>query len=242
MSTSTDRARRRIRAERRIRPLPTLTGTAIAAALVLAAPIAASAHVHAEPTSTEPGARADIAFAIGHGCDGSPTTAVEIEVPAEIAAVGLIANPGWDVAIDTADGLRTVVFTADEPLPDGVRDTLELSATLPDDAEDGTVLAFPTRQLCEAGESAWTDADQSSDTPAPIVTIGGAAEHAHGGAAEGAEAEHDADAGGEHAGAEATTASADDASSAAMPIAIAALVVALAAAVLAAFAAFRRRA
>ncbi|WP_051222937.1 YcnI family protein [Agrococcus lahaulensis] len=228
MTTSTDPARRRIRAVRRIRPLPALTGTVIAAALVLAAPVAASAHVHAEPTSTEPGARADIAFAIGHGCDGSPTTAVEIEVPAEIAAVGLIANPGWDVAIDTADGTRTVVFTAEEPLPDGVRDTLELSATLPDDAEDGTVLAFPTRQLCEVGESAWTDLDQSSDTPAPIVTIGGGDGHGHG-----PEAGHDAAAGDAPAASDAT---------AAMPIAIVALVVALAAAALAAFAAFRRRA
>lgn len=228
MTTSTDRPRRRIRTVRRIRPLPALTGAAAAAALVLAAPVAASAHVHATPTSTEPGARADIAFAIGHGCDGSPTTAVEIEVPAEIAAVGLIANPGWDVAIDTADGTRTVVFTADEPLPDGVRDTLELSATLPDDAEDGTVLAFPTRQLCEVGESAWTDLDQSSDTPAPIVTIGGAGGHGHG-----PEAVHDAAAGDSPAASDAT---------AAMPIAIAALLVALAAAALAAFAAFRRRA
>lgn len=234
MTTSTDRARRRIRP---FRPLPALAGTAAAAALVLAAPVAASAHVHAEPSSTEPGARADIAFAIGHGCDGSPTTAVEIEVPAEIAAVGLIANPGWDVAIDTDDGTRTVVFTADEPLPDGVRDTLELSATLPDDAPDGTVLAFPTRQVCEVGESAWTDADQASDTPAPIVTIGAADAHGHG-----ADAGHDAAAGDEGVQGDASAATARDDGAAAMPIAIAALVVALAAAALAAFAAVRRRA
>lgn len=230
MTTSTDRPRRRIR------PVPALAGAAAAAALVLAAPVAASAHVHAEPTSTEPGARADIAFAIGHGCDGSPTTAVEIEVPAEIAAVGLIANPGWDVAIDADGGARTVVFTADEPLPDGVRDTLELSATLPDDAADGTVLAFPTRQVCEEGESAWDSLDEGSDTPAPTITIGGGDAHGHGAAA----GDEHADAAGAESGAAAATGG--DATNAAMPIAIAALVVALAAAALAAFAAFRRRA
>jgi uncharacterized protein YcnI len=245
VTTSIDRPRRRMRLA------SALAGAAASAALVLAAPVAASAHVHADPTSTEPGARADIGFAIGHGCDGSPTTAVEIEVPAEITAVGLIANPGWDVAVDTADGARTVVFTADEPLPDGVRDTLELSATLPEDAADGTVLAFPTRQVCEEGESAWTDADQASDTPAPIITIGAAGGHGHSDAAEDARGDSaaagdahadDAHADARGADADAPAATADDAASAAMPIAIAALVVALAAAALAAFAAFRPRA
>lgn len=208
-----------------IRPRSIAAGvgaTLTAAALVLLAPTAASAHVHVTPSTAEAGATSELAFSFSHGCDGSPTTAVAVTIPDEVAAVSLIANPGWDVAVDTAGGGRVVEFTADEPLPDGVRETLELEVTLPDDAADGTVLAFPALQSCEAGATDWRSLDQDADAPAPILTIGATAP--------------DADGTGAHA---AVTPDAEPA--AVMPIAIAALAVALVAVVLAAVAALRRR-
>ncbi|MGM1030286.1 MAG: YcnI family protein [Actinomycetota bacterium] len=223
-----------------IRPRTVAAGvgaTIAAAALVLLAPTAASAHVHVTPSSTEAGSTSELAFSFGHGCDGSPTTGVAVTIPEEIAAVGLIANPGWEVAVDTAGGAagdpRVVRFTADEPLPDGIRETLELEVTLPDGVADGTELAFPALQTCEVGETDWSSVDQEADAPAPILTIGEAAEHGHGASA-------DTDA--EDAASAVGSAASVDATSAAMPIAIAALVVAILAAALAAFAALRRRA
>ena len=131
----------------------TATGLAVAA-FVLVAPVAASAHVHVTPSSTEPGAMAQLDFTFSHGCDGSPTTAVEVAVPDEIASVALIANPGWDVAAEAVDGARTVVFTADEPMPDGVRETLELEVTLPGGGSlliDGSRIPGEFVNWCRAG-------------------------------------------------------------------------------------------
>ncbi|MGY3126835.1 uncharacterized protein YcnI [Agrococcus sp. UYP33] len=215
-------------------------GIAATALVVLGPAAAASAHVHVTPSSTEAGATSELAFTFSHGCDGSPTTGVAVTIPEEVPAVTLIANPGWDVALDVADG-RVVRFTADEPMPDGVRETLELEVTLPEDAADGTVLAFPALQSCEVGESDWSSDDQASETPAPILTIGEAAEaHGHGAAAGAAEA-----AGAEHAEHEAEAAvapAADAGSGATLPVAIAALVAAAVAAVLSAIALRRQRA
>lgn len=224
------------------------------AALVLVAPAAASAHVHVTPTSTEAGATSELDFSFSHGCDGSPTTAVEVTIPDEVGSVALIANAGWDVASGLQDGTRVVSFTADKPTPDGVRETLALEVTLPEDAADGTVLAFPTLQMCETGETLWGDADPEADTPAPSITIGEDAAHGHGAAAD-----HDAEAG--DGSAEQTEPAAESPapsdeqpaptaesqapaaeSSAATPLAVSALVIAVLAAALAAFAAFRRRA
>jgi len=226
------------------------TGLA-AAALVLAGPLAASAHVHVTPSSTEAGATSMLALSFSHGCDGSPTTAVEVTVPDEIASVALIANPGWQVAADLGEGgARLVTFTTDAPVPDGVRETLELEVTLPESAADGTTLVFPTLQRCEAGEWLWADEDQASATPAPVLTIGAAADahgHDHGAPAADSGAAGAADEAGAHdhdaaaADAEAAAPAAEPAGSAAVPVSIAALIVAVLAAILGA-SALRRQA
>lgn len=243
---------------------PTRTGLAAGlavglgtAALVLAAPVAASAHVHVTPTSTEAGATSELGFSFSHGCDGSPTTAVEVTVPDEVSAVALIANPGWEVVSELVDGARTVVFTADKPVPDGVRETLEVEVTLPEDAADGTVLAFPALQVCETGETLWGDLEAEAESPAPTIMIGETADApGHGddaastdaGAAEDA-GSHDADAASTDAsaagGADTRDADAQAGQASegglAMPLAITALVVSLVAAALAAVAFARRR-
>ncbi|WP_083587169.1 YcnI family copper-binding membrane protein [Agrococcus sp. Marseille-P2731] len=242
--------RRRRRAGRAV--VATATGLA-AAAFVLAGPVAANAHVHVTPSSTEAGATSELAFSFSHGCDGSPTTGIEVTVPEEVASVALIANAGWQVAADLGeDGTRTVAFTADTPIPDGVRETLELEVALPEGAADGSQLVFPTLQQCETGEWLWADEDQGSETPAPLLTIGETADahgHDHGAPAVDAEAEGEA-AGGDHAdhggapadaAAAAVAPAAESGASPAVPVSIAALVVAVLAAILGA-AALRRQA
>lgn len=173
----------------------TASGVALAAllvpALVLALAVAApaAAHVTLTPSTTRAGALAVLQFAIGHGCDGSATTAVTIRVPEPITAVTATRHPRWAVeqevvAIDPpvvdADGTRltervsAVTFRADRPLPEGQRDVLELALVLP---EADTVLAFPTIQTCEEGETAWTEVPaggqdpEQLDRPAPTLVV-----------------------------------------------------------------------
>jgi hypothetical protein len=71
--------------------------------------------------------------------------------------------------------VASVVYTAKTPLPEGQRDTFELSLQLPDKA--GESLAFPSIQTCRKGETAWTEVpsgDQDADElehPAPAFEI-----------------------------------------------------------------------
>lgn len=158
---------------------------------------------------------------VGHGCEGSPTTRVAIKIPEEITAVTPTRHPLWRVEkkmvrlhepVTDAHGntvterVDQVVFTAREPLPDGVRDTFELSLTLPDAA--GETLAFPTVQTCEQGRTGWVETAAEGqdpdelDAPAPTVTI-----------TEGTGAGHGADATDTDAEADEATGSASDAGS-----------------------------
>ena len=159
-------------------------------AVVLGVAAPASAHVTITASTTAAGAFTVLTVSVPHGCEGSATTEVTIQIPEEINAVTPTRNALWEVEkeveqldppVTDAHGneiterVATVTYTADTPLPDGYRDAFELSLQLPDD--EGTTLVFPTIQTCEEGESAWIEvpADgQSEDDlelPAPSVTI-----------------------------------------------------------------------
>ncbi|WP_345752435.1 YcnI family protein [Microbacterium rhizophilus] len=157
-------------------------GVALAAGLVLAAPLAASAHVTVTPDAPVAGGYDVLTFAFGHGCDGSPTTALQIDMPEGLDSVTPTIEPGWtiDVERDEADGLVTqVTYTADEPVPDDRRAALELGVKYADDAT-GT-LAFPVEQLCAEGSTSWSELvpegedPHGVDHPAPTVALGAAA-------------------------------------------------------------------
>ncbi len=163
---------------------------AVAAGAVVASATGALAHVSVTPTVTEAGAYSLLTFAVPHGCDGSPTTRISIEVPEALVTVTPTVNPGWTVKkvmttlptpVDDGHGgqyterVSEVVYTARTPLPDGYRDTLTLQAKLPEKA--GETLSFPTVQTCEKGETAWVQVpaagedEDSLEHPVPAVLI-----------------------------------------------------------------------
>jgi uncharacterized protein YcnI len=164
------------------------TGAGLLVAALAAAP--ASAHVTITPTDTSAGAYTVLTVSVGHGCDGSATTALNIQIPEPIMSVTPTLLPGWQVEkqmvqldepVEDAHGnsiterVGQVVYTADEPLADGYRSAMELSLQLPDAA--GETLAFPVVQECVQGETGWTEIapeGESADElefPAPTVTI-----------------------------------------------------------------------
>jgi periplasmic copper chaperone A len=167
-------------------------GAATAAGFLIAAAAAApaAAHVTITPSDTTAGAYTVLTVSVGHGCEGSPTTRLAIQMPEEILAVTPTLLPGWQVdkkmvdldqLLEDAHGnsvterVDQVVYTADEPLADGYRAAMELSLQLPDAA--GETLAFPVVQKCAQGETGWTEtAAEGQDPdelerPAPTVTI-----------------------------------------------------------------------
>jgi uncharacterized protein YcnI len=195
-------------------------GVALAAGLVLAAPLAASAHVTVTPDAPVAGGYDLLTFAFSHGCDGSPTTALRIDMPEGLDSVTPTIEPGWtiDVQRDEANGLVTqVTYTADQPVPEERRAALELGVKYADDAT-GT-LAFPVEQQCAEGSTSWSELvpegedPHSVEHPAPTVTLGeAAAGDEHGDAGHEAAADEDA--------ADAEAAQADAQESDALPIAL----------------------
>jgi len=162
-----------------------LAGLAGGAVLALAAvPLAASAHVTVTPSGTAAGSYTVLTFAYSHGCEGSPTTALTIDIPESIASVSPTLNPNYTIE-KVADGDRTaqVVYTAITPVPDGFRDTIELSMQLPEDAA-GETLAFPVLQTCEVGETNWNqvaeEGEAEPESPAPVIVVTEATGDAHG--------------------------------------------------------------
>jgi uncharacterized protein YcnI len=163
-------------------PLYATVTLAGAALLALSAPLAASAHVDVEPSSTAAGSYSLLTFSLGHGCDGSATTGITIDIPDSVTSVTPTVNPGWDITPLT-DG--QVTYTALTPLADGLRTTFVLSLQIPADAAVGDILAFPVLQSCEVGETDWSEAivegEEEPAHPAPSLTVtAAAAESGHG--------------------------------------------------------------
>jgi uncharacterized protein YcnI len=160
------------------------------AVLALAPALAASAHVSASASSTAAGSYTVVTFSVPHGCEGSPTIAVEIEIPETILSVTPTVNPGWTIAknmvpLDEAqqdahgenitERVGSVTYTAiGDGLPDGYRDTMALSLQLPD-GEPGDVVEFPTHQLCAEGSTDWV----GDEVPSIVLTATDAGD-AHG--------------------------------------------------------------
>jgi uncharacterized protein YcnI len=167
------------------------TGLGLGLLLAVAAPLSASAHVSVTPAATAAGSYTVLTFAVPHGCDGSATTTIAIDIPEEIATVTPTINPNWDVSKvmtplatpstsahgETAtERVGQVVYTAKTALADGYRDTFALSLQLPADAA-GTTLDFPVLQTCETGSTNWNEvpadgADEDSvEHPAPSIAV-----------------------------------------------------------------------
>ncbi|WP_309081640.1 YcnI family protein [Zhihengliuella sp.] len=169
---------------RSTRKTTTTAAVVLGAALALAFPAAANAHVSVEPSTTAAGEYATLTFAIGHGCEGSPTESVRIDFPEAIGSVKPTAKAGWAVETAESGGVRSVTYTTEEPLPDELRDTVTVAALLPLDGQAGDVLSFPVTQTCTDGQNVWDQAPQDGaepEYPMPQLTLTaatGGGEHA----------------------------------------------------------------
>jgi uncharacterized protein YcnI len=190
----------------------TLVAAAGAGGLLFATASAASAHVTASPSEAPAGGFTVITFGVSHGCDGSPTTAIAIQIPEGVTSVKPTVVPGWDIEVEKADlaqpisdgeggeitdRVASVTYTAEEPLPDAYRQVFPISLKTPD--AEGEQLAFPVVQTCTDGETAWItmpDAGEAEpEHPAPVVQLtastggghgaAGADDHADGGGGDG---------------------------------------------------------
>lgn len=180
--------------------LRTVLAAGATAGLLAVGAAAASAHVGVTPEDNAAGSNSVLTFSFAHGCEGSPTTEIIITLPEQLIDATPVVHPAWDVekvteTFDTPQTLESgatvtervsqIVYLAKEPVADGLRDNLQLQVLLPE--TPGETLAFPTRQVCEEGETDWAEISAEGqdphelEAPAPSFVIGEAAADGHGG-------------------------------------------------------------
>jgi uncharacterized protein YcnI len=168
-----------------------------AAAALMAIAIAgpSSAHVTANPNEGPAGGFFKTNFRVGHGCDGSPTTEVSVQLPGNVSSVHPQVVAGWDIETKMGEldepieshgetiteGVREITWTAtDDGLPDAYLQEFGVSMALPDEA--GEPLWFPFVQKCADGSHNWIEIPESVeewgdlDEPAPYVELTAAEE------------------------------------------------------------------
>jgi uncharacterized protein YcnI len=160
----------------------------MAAVLLIATP--AHAHVTLEGRQAAIGTWYKAVFAVPHGCAGSATTKIRVQIPDGVIDVKPMPKPGWSVEVvkgkyaapydfhggKISEGAKEVVWSGGK-LADDNYDEFVISTYLTATLKPDTVLYFPTVQECEQGVNRWidipADAEHTHDTksPAPGVKL-----------------------------------------------------------------------
>ncbi len=160
----------------------------VVAATLAATP--ASAHVTLEGRQATIGSAYKAVFAVPHGCAGSATTRIRVQIPEGVIAAKPMPKAGWNVEIikgkyaaeydyhgtKYSEGVKEVVWSGGK-LPDDYYDEFVISTFLTGVLKPDTVLYFPVVQECEQGISRWIDIPEQGSpmhegkSPAPGVKL-----------------------------------------------------------------------
>ncbi len=176
--------------------------THVALALGLACSVSSSfSHAVLNDPAAMAGTSYRAAVRIGHGCDGSPVTAVRVTIPAGFLGAKPMPKAGWVVATkvgklakpyddhgkQVTEGVTEITWTASSKeywLQDAWFDEFVLRGSLPKEAGP---LWFKVMQICEKGSIDWAEVPASGNStkglkfPAALLEIigSGAAGHQH---------------------------------------------------------------
>jgi uncharacterized protein YcnI len=157
---------------RRLVSSTVIGSAALLATLLVATPV--SAHIDPDPTQAQAGSRLTVGFTVEHGCEGSPTTQLDMRLPDGVTDPVTEDIDGWEGSIEVVDG-DTIVTFAGGPLADDVEGTFGVTMTLP--ATLDATIYFPFVQRCEVGEIRWigipAEPGDELDEPAPAMTLTG---------------------------------------------------------------------
>ncbi len=136
---------------------------------------ASFAHISLQDGAAAAGAGYRATLRVGHGCDGSPTTAFKVLVPAGFNGAQPMPKPGWTLSTRVGkleqpytshgttytEGVLEITWTAkgaENALPSDYYDEFVLRGTTP--TTPGP-LWFKVVQTCEKGSLAWTEVPAS---------------------------------------------------------------------------------
>ena len=165
----------------------------IAPAVIALAAFAASpaiAHVTLEKRQAPVGSYYKAVFAVPHGCAGSATVKLRVQVPEGVIGIKPMPKPGWTLETvkgkyaaeyefhgsKLSEGVKEVVWSGGK-LADSHYDEFIFSSFLTGNLKPNTMLYFPVVQECEQGVSRWIDIpaeggrSHDSKTPAPSLKL-----------------------------------------------------------------------
>ncbi len=175
----------------------TIKTIAAYAVLVWAAPV--FSHIVLENKSAPAGSSYKAVFVVGHGCQGSATTGVAVQIPAGFLGSKPYPKAGWTVTTQlgklakpddnhgrqVTEDVMQVSWTAkdkDAALPDSFVDEFALRGRTPEAAGP---LWFKVLQTCENGRNEWSDIPASGTStrgltsPAVLLQVAPAATTQH---------------------------------------------------------------
>jgi uncharacterized protein YcnI len=160
-------------------------------AIATCAASSASAHITLENREAAVGAPYKAVFVVPHGCAGSATIKIRVQIPEGVIGVKPMPKPGWNVetvkgkyadvydfhGAKLTEGVKEVVWSGGK-LPDDNYDEFVVSTFLTGDLKPNTMLYFPVVQECEQGISRWIDIPEANaghahdgKSPAPGVKL-----------------------------------------------------------------------
>ncbi|HXE20546.1 YcnI family copper-binding membrane protein [Castellaniella sp. UC4442_H9] len=168
-------------------PLKFVLATGLAASSGLAMVPAAQAHITLETRQAPAGGYYKAVVRVPHGCKGSDTTAVRVQIPDGVLDVKPMPKPGWRLEVKQGGydhpqtlngakvdrGVREISWSGGD-LPDAYYDEFIFRAYLSSSLKAGDTLYFPTIQECKQGMTRWiekTDSDDESSDPAPHLKL-----------------------------------------------------------------------
>ena len=139
--------------------------TAAGGALLFAG--TASAHIDPDPIAVEAATSNTVSFGVEHGCDGSPTTGLQIQINDRIADAQPVEKDGWTTSVDA----QVITFTGGSLAAD-TPDDFAITFTAP--TAPGSI-DFPIVQTCEVGQLDWIETagegEAEPEHPAPSVLV-----------------------------------------------------------------------
>jgi uncharacterized protein YcnI len=138
--------------------------------LALLATSPASAHVFLEGKQAAIGADYKAVFVVPHGCEGSATIKLRVQIPEGAIATEAKPIDGWQVdtvkgkyaseydvkGAKVSEGIKEVAWSGGK-LPDKTRQDFVIETYLTDNLKPNTTLYFPVVQECEQGVSRWIE-------------------------------------------------------------------------------------
>lgn len=131
--------------------------SAVAAMAVLGVS-SAFAHITLAQKSAEAGSYYKAVFAVGHGCENAPTTAITIFVPPGVRSANPMPKPGWTLEVakpPAGSAAPTQISWRGGSLPNEYYDEFTVRLHLP---EQSGPAWFRVLQQCEGGASVdWSE-------------------------------------------------------------------------------------